>query len=538
MKKFFYLGIIFILLFSCVTSDITQKTHEEILVILHTNDTHGHPLKFYNYPAPDVGGIPARATLVNEIRESYNNVLVLDAGDINTGRPESNFFKALPDIKGYNYMKYDAVVFGNHEFDNPMDILLAQMQNAKFTFISANVLKKNGEYLGKPYIIKDFGDFKVGIFGLTTKETEIVGNPDTIKELIFLDEIETAKKIVAELEDKVDVIIALTHMGIFEDSNTGSKKLAKNVKGIDLIIDGHSHTEIEKPIYINNTPIVQAWQWGLVLGKCVMKIKNKKITGLNWESIPINLKKVAGENNGVKEYEFIDKEIPEDKKILAELETYSKKVDKILSEVIGEAQDDFFNEKSRIEETPIGDLISDAMEWYGKNIGVDFAVQNGGGIRTGIPKGKITKKVIYEVIPFDNSQVVLTLTGKEVADLFNFFAGIKQGDGAFPQVSKNVSFTLNYEKQKCENILISGKPIDLNRKYKVATNSYLAIGGNGYIIFKNAKEKYDTSRFQRDVLIDYIKYLKGKIIPKNNNRIKIIGKNQAIILYRLIKVAA
>lgn len=285
---------------------------EYSLVILHTNDFHGHPLKFYNYPAPDVGGLPAIATLVDDVRRAYDHVLVLDAGDLNTGRPESNFFKAEPDIIGYNHVGYDAMVLGNHEFDHSLEDLAWQQDLAEFPFISANVKKQDGSYLTDPYIIKEFEGVRVGIFGLTTKETEVVGNPDFIQGLVFDDEVETARQMVAELEDRTDVIVALVHLGIYSSPDKGSRRVASEVDGIDLIIDGHTHTQLDEPIYENGTPIVQAWHWGLTVGKAEIRVKDREIIDFAWQPVPINLKERVKKEDGSTEYVYIGTEIPED----------------------------------------------------------------------------------------------------------------------------------------------------------------------------------------------------------------------------------
>ena len=176
MRKLLVVFAIVLMLFtfSCQTTQKAQAGKEAVeapiyhLVVLHTNDHHGHPVAFFNYPAPNVGGLPARATLINKIRSEEDNVLVLDAGDLNTGRPESNFFKAEPDIIGYNYIGYDAMAIGNHEFDNPIEVLKKQMAMAKFPFLSANVKYKDGTYVGKPYIIKEFNGFKQFLLKIIT----------------------------------------------------------------------------------------------------------------------------------------------------------------------------------------------------------------------------------------------------------------------------------------------------------------------------------------------------------------------------------
>jgi 5'-nucleotidase / UDP-sugar diphosphatase len=528
--KFIRCVFITVFLFAVIAIPAADKTGNVIqLIVLHTNDTHGHPVKFANSPADGAGGLPARATLVKEIRSRYENVLVLDAGDINTGRPESNFFKAEPDIIGYNYIGYDAMALGNHEFDNSADVLKKQMKQAKFPFLSANVKTKDGKNVATPYIIKSFKGLKVAVFGLTTRDTAVMGGPENVKDLVFEDEVKTANELVPKLRKQADIVIALVHLGIYENETEGSRYLAKNVNGIDLIVDGHSHTMLDKPIYVNNTPIVQAWQWGMIVGEGVFTIKNRKIESFEWKAVPVNLKEKVKNSDGKEEIKFVGNQIDEDRTLLEQLSKYPEQVDKLLSEKIGETSDVFPNKEVRLKETALGDLVADSMLWYTKNLGVDFAIQNSGGIRTDLPKGDITKKNVYEIIPFDNSTVVVNLKGSEVKKIFDYIATIAQGKGAFPQVSEGVSFTINYDKGVCEDVLIGGKPIDEEKIYKIATNSFVATGGDGYLPFIKSTDPYDTSKFQRDILIEYIKTMTGKISPDVKNRIKIIGSKLAYI---------
>ena len=492
------------------------------LVVLHTNDTHGHPLKFFHYPMPDVGGMPARATLVQQVRAECENVLVLDAGDLNTGRPESNYYKAIPDIIGLNYIGLDAMTLGNHEFDVLPEVLKMQEQIASFPFLSANVYDLDGNYLVDPYVIKNFNGLRVGIFGLTTKETEVIGNPTNIEGLIFEDEVTAAKKIVTQLEPKVDIIIALVHMGIYDNDEMGSRRLAAQVSGIDLIVDGHSHTKLDEALYVNNTPIVQSWMWGLCMGKGVFTIEDGKITDFSWETIPVNLKKKTKQADGSSTFTYEAEEIPEDENLLKLLTPYAANVETMLAEVIGTATALFPNEEVRLKETALGDLVADSMLWYTENLNPDFAIQNGGGIRNSISPGDISKKAIYETLPFDNSVMVLHLTGSQLQELFDFFPSIKRGKGAFPQFSEGVQVTIDFITGEAKDITINGEPIDPERTYVITTNSYLAAGGDGYRQMKEASYKYDTSAFQRDVFIDYIKYLGGSIMPCIEDRITVI----------------
>jgi 5'-nucleotidase/UDP-sugar diphosphatase len=529
------------LLFSCTTNkhlDESSDSQIHHLVVLHTNDTHGHPVKFFKYPVSDVGGLPARATAINMIRAKNRNILILDAGDVNTGQPVSNLFKAKPDIEGYNYIGYDAMVLGNHEFDNPMSVLREQMELATFPFISANIRTKGGEYLAQPFIIREIDGLKVAILGLTTKETEIIGNPHYTRDLVFEDEIEVAKRFVPELRRKADLVIALVHMGIYDSFSKGSKRLAHEVSGIDLIVDGHSHTKLDAPIVIihpvtgHRTPIFQAWKWGLLLGKIDLFVQNRRVIDYRFETIPINLKEVEKKPDGAKVYHFIGDEIPEDSNLLKLLEPYVSKAESALFKVIGQAEKPFFYDGVKEEENPLGNLVADSMLWYTNYLGTDFAVQNGGGIRADLPEGRLTEAMIYETLPFDSTVVVLTMEGKSVQSLFEYMATTSKGQGGFPQVSEGIKMIMDKSKKKCTQVMINGKPLDVNRTYKIATNSYLAAGGDGYKIFLKAMDAYDSSMFQRDVLIEYIEHLGGRIKPHTFGRIQIVDKEGPVELLR------
>jgi 5'-nucleotidase/UDP-sugar diphosphatase len=469
---------------------------------------------------------------VREIRSKNPNVLVLDAGDLNTGGAESDFFKAEPDILGYNYIGYDAMALGNHEFDNPIEVLKEQMAKARFPFLSANIRTRDGNYLGIPYIIKQFDGFKVAVLGLTTKETQTTGNPKHIKEILFEDEIGVAKKLVPVLRKQADIVIALTHLGVYRGYDRGSKRLATQVKGIDLIVDGNTNTKLDAPIIINapnsdhRTLIVEAWHWGLVLGRIDLWIRDRKVIDFKMELIPINLKRIVKKSDGASEYHFIGKEIKEDQELLKLLQPYVDKVEAFLSERIGYAERTFWNREERNRETALGDLVADSILWYMRKFNPDFAFENGGAIRAALPEGPIRKKTIFDVLPFDSTAVVLSLKGDDVQALFDYVATVQPGNGAFPQVSDGISFTINRVTGKCENILIDGKPIDPDKTYKIVTNSYLGSGGDGYKVFLKAADRFDSSTFQRDILVEYIKHLGGDIRPEIKGRITVIDQSK------------
>ncbi|MBR4012248.1 MAG: metallophosphoesterase, partial [Spirochaetaceae bacterium] len=203
------------------------------LTILHTNDHHGATLsKDGNY------GLAERATFIKSVRAANENVLLLDAGDINTGSALSNMYAAEPDILAYNAMGYEAITFGNHEFDGSLEKLQKQMEISNCPFLAANITDSKGNFLGEPYIIKDYPGFRVGVLGLTTLRTLTIASPD--KDLVFADEIETATEYVKLLKEKMncDIIIVLGHLGdvLEESTQNTSVKLAENVEGIDIIV--------------------------------------------------------------------------------------------------------------------------------------------------------------------------------------------------------------------------------------------------------------------------------------------------------------
>jgi len=528
--RFFLIGLAAVVMLAACATPITTPDVEHSLVVLHTNDHHGHPVAFYNYPAPGQGGLPAQATLVSQIREANENVMVLSAGDFNTGRPESNFFKAEPDLIGFNYIGYDALGMGNHEFDPSPEDMQAQIALSEFPWLCANVVNEDGSYIDnvEPYIIKDYGTFKVAILGLLDVGTKETGSPANIEGLVFKDEVEVANELVPKLKKKADIVIALVHMGIYDSEEEGSKRLAAQVPGLAMIVDGHTHTKTEEPVMITNVvsgnevPIVSANQWGLYMGKAEVKFMNGEVTGFDFELVPVNVKYREKLEDGSSVYHFVDKEIADDPGLVELLQPYVDKVDAVLDESIGTATAPFLNANTRKEETAIGNMVADSMLWFCNemNLNADFAFQNGGGVRTDIADGEIKKRTIYEVLPFDNSVALVTMKGSDVIELFGRTPETV-GHGAMPQVSKEVSFVIDTASGTVSDLLINGEPVDPNREYKVATNSYLASGGDGYSIFKSAVAYYDTSLMQRDAFIEYVVSLGGTITPSVEGRITI-----------------
>jgi 5'-nucleotidase/UDP-sugar diphosphatase len=512
---------IFLALLLINPASVFAKTYQ--LTILHTNDHHGHFEKFNPYPVSDVGGFAAQSALVNivraEVEKKGGHTLLLSAGDVNTG----DMLDAEPDFKIMNMIGYDAMTIGNHEFDKPRDVLMKQQGWAEFPFLAANIAKKNtGETLFEPYIIKNLDGLRVAIIGLITEETPILVVPDHVKDLEFKSTIETAKELVPKLRNEADVVIALTHMGFYEESGgkykaPGVFRLAREVQGIDAIVDGHSHTAVKELKKINNTVLVQAGEWSKYVGRLDLTIDTdlKRVSDAQFKLIPVNMKKRV-KYKGQKYYVYADKGYIEDKKILEAMDPYLEKADQVLSQPVGKALVKLDGDRKlvRSQETNLANLVTDGMR---AKTGADIAFQNAGGIRSDVAPGVVTYRDILQVQPFGNTLVVMYMTGKQIIDVLNYAATIKPGNGAYLQVS-GLKWTNN--KGKAENVMIGNAPVDLGKTYKAVTNSFMAAGGDGYSMLKKTQQ-VDTGFVDADALRECFAK-SGEVNPKVEGRVTVI----------------
>lgn len=482
------------------------------LTILHTNDHHGHFMKFDPYPVNDVGGLAAQSTLINivraEVEAEGGQVLVLSAGDINTGIPESDMLDAEPDIALMNIIGYDAMALGNHEFDNAREVLLQQRDWAEFPFLSANVVKKDsGERLVEPYIIKEFDGLNVAILGLTTEETPLIVVPDNVQDLEFQSVIDTANALVPQLREEADLVIALTHLGYWEVSERkynapGDLKLAKDVPGIDIIVGGHSHDALTEPDIVGGTLIVQADDYSKYVGRLDLMIDpdTHSISDYAYELIPVNMKeRIKYQDNSY--YMYVAPGYVEDSEILEAQAPFMEKAEASLSEPVGEALVELEGDKPavRSRETNLANLVTAAMR---AKTGAEIAFQNAGGIRATIDPGPITYREILAVQPFGNTLVEVDLTGAQIMEILAYAATIdpEAENGAFLQVS-GLSWTNNQGTP--DDVTVGGEPLDPDTTYTAVTNSFMAAGGDGYDTFKGLPQT-DTGFVDADALREYI----------------------------------
>ncbi|EEE2004400.1 bifunctional UDP-sugar hydrolase/5'-nucleotidase [Salmonella enterica subsp. enterica serovar Kotte] len=502
-----------------------DKTYK--ITILHTNDHHGH---FWRSEYGEYG-LAAQKTLVDSIRKEVaqegGSVLLLSGGDINTGVPESDLQDAEPDFRGMNLIGYDAMAVGNHEFDNPLTVLRQQEKWAKFPFLSANIYQKStGERLFKPWAILTRQDIKIAVIGLTTDDTAKIGNPEYFTDIEFRKPAEEAKVVIQELNmnEKPDVIIATTHMGHYDNGDHGSNapgdvEMARSLPAgsLAMIVGGHSQdpvcmaSENKKQVnYVPGTPcapdkqngiwIVQAHEWGKYVGRADFEFRNGEMKMVNYQLIPVNLKKKVTWDNGKSERVLYTPEIAENPQMLSLLTPFHNKGKAQLEVKIGSVNGLLEGDRSKVRfvQTNMGRVILAAQI---ARTGADFGVMSGGGIRDSIEAGDITYKSVLKVQPFGNIVVYADMSGKEVVDYLTAVAQMKPDSGAYPQFA-NVSFVA--KEGKLTDLKIKGEPVDPAKTYRMATLSFNATGGDGYPRIDNKPGYVNTGFIDAEVLKEFI----------------------------------
>lgn len=502
-----------------------EKDKTYSITVLHTNDHHGH---FWHNKKGEYG-LAAQKTLVDQIRQEVKakggNLLVLSGGDVNTGVPESDLVHAEPDFIGMNEVGYDAMAIGNHEFDNPVEILRRQEQWAKFPFLSANIYdKKTGKRLFKPYQTFDRQGLKIAVIGLTTEDTVRLGSAKILAGIEFRDPKVEAKALIPQIRkaEKPDIIIAATHMGHYEDGNHGSNapgdvEMARFLDhgSVDMIVGGHSQeplcmegVNVRKKEYVPGTPcipdnqngiwIVQAHEWGKYVGRADFTFTNGKLVLSSYELIPVNLKKSVKQEDGSTQYVNYTAEIAQDAKVLELLEPFQKKGEALLGVVVGKT--DAFLEGSRnivrYQQTNMGKLIIQAQM---ARTNSDFGLISSGSIRSSIEAGPITYSDILTVQPFGNTVGYAEMKGDELLDYLNVVAGMTAGSGAYPQFS---DIYFKFDNGKVSDVAIGGKKFDPNKTYRFSLPSYNANGGDGYPVI--TAKFISTGFIDAEVLKDFI----------------------------------
>ncbi len=499
------------------------------LVILHTNDVHGRAVAD---PAGKELGYAAIAQYKKDLEAAGDSVLLLDAGDATQGMPLVNLSMGKTAIEFMMAAGYDAMTPGNHEFDWGLDNLKQLAGQADFPILSANIVDHlSGEVVFAANKVFEMPNgMKVGVFGLTTPETMTKAHPDKVRGIDFLQGealYEVAQKQVDELKAAgADVIVLLSHLGMDEESEPNrSQDLLEKVKGIHLLIDGHSHTLLEKGEMMGETLVVSTGYHGESLG--VVTYDGEKFAASLFNSLK---KSAMVEVDGVKYSALLTAKLDD---TVAELvNSADKAVKEELSKVFARTEVLLNGERdpgNRTEETNLGDFAADAILWAAKQALGDqvvAAVTNGGGIRASIQAGDITMNDMKTVFPFGNEVSVLEVKGSELLEALEAAtSAAPKALGAFPQVAGmvfTIDTTVPYEEgeqypdstyfapknpgSRVKIETVGDKPFDLEALYLIATNDFTAAGGDTYYAFRypNATSGYKTGVALEDALVNYV----------------------------------
>ncbi|MGL4799384.1 MAG: 5'-nucleotidase C-terminal domain-containing protein [Cellulosilyticaceae bacterium] len=464
-----------------------HPAYTDYMAILHTNDSHTKLEESKN----DGMGFAKVANYVKDMRKSYgkDKVLLLDAGDTLHGIPLVTTTRGEAMTKVMNLIGYDAMAAGNHDFNYGYKRLLELKEMLNFEVLGANVVDNTGESILTPYIIKEVAGKKVAIFGLSTPDTTTKTHPKNVEGLTFKDPIVVAQTMVKELEGKADIIIALAHLGFEDDSSVSSQEVAEAVKGIDLIVDGHSHTSLPQGKVVNDTLIVQSGDYTKNIGQVNIYFKADG----TFEFVAEHVTKADGAS------------LVADKEVVDLIKVLKEEFEVIAGEVVGTTPVllEGTREVVRAGESNLGNLITNALLYA---TGADVALTNGGGIRASIDVGDITKKEVITVLPFGNTGTMIEVTGQEIKEALEVgVAKYPVANGAFSHVAgMTYSFDpAQPEGSKIVEILINGKPIDMAKTYKLATNDFIAAGGDGYAMFKGNKVIGEYSALD-ELVIQYL----------------------------------
>lgn len=459
---------------------IAAKVDAAEIVILHTNDIHARVLNTDN--GGKSMGLAEMTAAIKTLKAENKNTLWLDAGDTFHGMPIINISKGKNMVNLLNIANLDAMTLGNHDFNYGIPRLLELTKAAKFDVLAANVVyRADDKNIFKQYkIYKLKNGVKVGVIGLSTPETQYKASPLLVKDLNFLNPSEIAKDIVKKIRSQCDVVIAVTHLGVLESSEFNSLKLAKEVDGIDLIVDGHSHTTLPNGITIGDTLIVQTGCHAYNLGKVTIELDGKisKTAQLLDADAVKRIAPVA------------DKDI---ERAIRKMQIENKK---LFDEVITQSAVELSGEYNliRTREMELGNLVADSFRW---KAGTDIAVVNSGGIRANLPAGNVTKGDVIAIFPFGNQMQTVEISGVKIDEMLehSVFA-YPDTFGGFLQVS-GIRFTFspnNPVGNRVGDIFINDAPLVDDKIYTLATVDFLLSGGDGYDMLKKlpVTAKYGT----------------------------------------------
>jgi 5'-nucleotidase len=528
--------------------------------LLHVNDSHSYldatadtiaPLGVSTYAR--LGGWTRLKSAVDGVRAERGNVILLHAGDAVQGGLYYMKYGGRPEMEFLDRLGFDAFTPGNHEFDRGAAYLAGVLGYTGVPAVCANLDASAVPALAarvRPYVIVERGGDRVGVVGLITPDTRFISSPGDVK---FSDAVHAATLIVRELEARgVNKIVLLTHEGYEAD-----KRLASAVPGVDVVVGGHSHTllgnsgieamglrpagaypTVVKGADGDDVYVVTAWKWGRVLGRLdltfddagrVTKAEGKPVLILADSFKRKNDAGLKAEVRGAEREELLAfiagnpeaAVVPADPGARKFLGPFSEGVEAMRTEVIGQAVLPLPHIRvpgttDSGEPLPHGSLIAPLVcqsmlaRLKGTGEPADIALQNAGGVRESVEQGDITMGTAYTLLPFNNTLVLLDLTGAQIRQALE--TGVDLGGGAFLYVG-GLRYTADMRQPEGRRVLCadaldnagSWTPLDPNRTYRVVTNSYLATGGDGFDVLKSASSSCDTGFVDAQAFIDYVR---------------------------------
>ena len=517
-KKLLSLLLALAMLFSLsvtASADETDKALEGQIVILHTNDVHG-----------GIEGYARVAALKAMYEAAGATVFVMDAGDFSQGETSVSVSEGATAIELMNMVGYDLAAPGNHEFDYGYENLAKLVKAANFPVLAANINYEGKVAFGDNTVLTTEDGVKIGVFGLDTPETATKAHPGKIKGVTFTGGEEMYAIAQAQVDkltaDGCDYIICVGHLGIDDESaangNRSIDMLAK-VTGIDVLIDGHSHSTLEQVTAAT---------------KGTGKVGETLVTSTGTKLANIGVVTIKGDEITVASVDSATVPVAEDDAIAARAKAIRDEIEAEYGATFAATEVKLNGDRdpgNRTEETNLGDLIADAMVWYatkdGEDLGVPaenvIAITNGGGIRASVEAGDITKNDINTVLPFGNTVAYVTVTGEALLEVLEASTYCTPtAVGGFPQVS-GVNFTINtgntfdqgelytdttyYAPASINRVTINsvnGQDFDAKASYAVVTNDFLAAGGDTYYAFTTSDSIVDTGTPLDVALMEYI----------------------------------
>ncbi len=493
----FWLSLLSLIAFSAISEA------QEQLVILHTNDTHSQIDPNYK----DLGGVLRRKVLVDSVRSVEPNVMLVDAGDAVQGTLYYTLFGGEVERKMMNLLGYDIVVLGNHEFDSGMEALRREYSQLEATKLTTNYdLRATPlDTLFVPYVIREVGGRKIGFIGINLRPEGMI-SANNCPGVEWLDPYEAANSTAWHLRhnERVDLVIAITHVGYSGTVDVSDVELAERSRDIDIIIGGHTHTLINPA-----DPSTPASRIANLEGRDVLLASTGSL-GVNLGMVKIDLDNLTASSELIPVDSRLDKDIAEQD--AAVLLPYRHSVDSILSVSVGETLIPLAK-----EDCSLLNAVADFIVWRGSQLAgrkADLGIGNKGGIRCNLPQGIITQGMVMQMQPFDNFVEALEVTGADLLEALQVMAN--RGDFC---VSQEVEIDLTPETHEIIEVKISGEPLDLNRVYTLATIDYLAKGGDYLSSLKRTHSLGVSPRLLNQDFMDYLKL--GPLNPPVGPRFKI-----------------